>query len=58
LPGRYADAGLPDVALVDLRRHAPARGGFLSPVLLKAMAKRWKGRSNRSCFSIGAAMRR
>lgn len=38
LPGRYADAGLPDLELVDLRRHAPARGGFLSPVLLGAMA--------------------
>ncbi|WP_412050384.1 primosomal protein N' [Hoeflea sp. Naph1] len=39
LSGRYADAGLPDLKLVDLRRHAPARGGFLSPVLLKAMAE-------------------
>jgi primosomal protein N' (replication factor Y) len=39
LPGRYADAGLPDIKLVDLRRYAPARGGFLSPVLLKAMAE-------------------
>lgn len=38
LSGRYADAGLPDIELVDLRRHAPARGGFLSPVLIKAMA--------------------
>ncbi|MDF1610084.1 primosomal protein N' [Hoeflea sp. YIM 152468] len=38
LSGRYADAGLPDLKLVDLRRHAPARGGFLSPLLLKAMA--------------------
>lgn len=37
LPGRYAEANLPDLRLVDLRRHAPARGGFLSPVLLKAM---------------------
>ena len=37
LESRYADAGLPDLKLVDLRRYAPARGGFLSPVLLKAM---------------------
>ncbi|WP_417413371.1 primosomal protein N' [Hoeflea sp.] len=37
LESRYADAGLPDLKLVDLRRHAPARGGFLSPVLLKAI---------------------
>jgi len=39
LQSRYADAELPDLKLVDLRRHAPARGGFLSPVLLKAMAE-------------------
>jgi primosomal protein N' (replication factor Y) len=39
LPGRYADAGLPDLKLVDLRRYPPARGGFLSPLLLKAMAE-------------------
>ncbi|OCW59030.1 primosomal protein N' [Hoeflea olei] len=39
LDSRYAEAVLPDIKLVDLRRHAPARGGFLSPVLLKAMAE-------------------
>ena len=39
LPSRFAEAVLPDLKLVDLRRHAPARGGFLSPVLLKAMAE-------------------
>ncbi|MEM5470637.1 primosomal protein N' [Hoeflea sp. AS60] len=39
LPSRYADAGLPDLKLVDLRRHPPGRGGFLSPLLLKAMAE-------------------
>lgn len=39
LTGRYGEAALPDLRLVDLRRNAPARGGFLSPVLLKAMAE-------------------
>lgn len=38
LPSRYAEAVLPDLKLVDMRKHGPARGGFLSPVLLKAMA--------------------
>lgn len=37
LPGRYADAALPDIRAVDLRRAPPLRGGFLSPVLLKAV---------------------
>src|SRR5690606_9022222 len=37
LPARYADAALPDLAAIDMRRHPPARGGFLSPVLLKRM---------------------
>jgi len=39
LSSRYAEAVLPDLKLVDMRRHAPARGGFLSPVLIKAMAE-------------------
>ena len=39
LPTRFADAALPDLHLVDMRRHAPARGGFLSPVLLRAIGK-------------------
>ncbi len=34
LPSRFADAALPDIRAVDLRRSPPARGGFLSPVLL------------------------
>jgi primosomal protein N' (replication factor Y) len=37
LPGRYADAALPDIRAVDLRRAPPLRGGFLSPVLLSAI---------------------
>jgi len=33
LPGRYGDALLPDLAAIDMRRHPPERGRFLSPVL-------------------------
>ncbi|MBP1852239.1 primosomal protein N' [Rhizobium halophytocola] len=39
LPTRFADAALPDLHLVDMRRHAPERGGFLSPILLRAVGK-------------------
>ncbi|TPW30832.1 primosomal protein N' [Martelella alba] len=39
LPGRYREAALPDLKTVDLRRHPPARGGFLSPVLLEEIGK-------------------
>ncbi len=34
LASRFADASLPSLKAIDMRRHAPARGGFLSPVLL------------------------
>jgi primosomal protein N' (replication factor Y) len=34
LPGRYAEAALPDIKAIDMRRSPPARGGFLSPVLI------------------------
>ena len=39
LSGRYAEAALPDLAAIDMRRAPPARGGFLSPVLLREMEK-------------------
>ncbi|MFD1746432.1 primosomal protein N' [Rhizobium helianthi] len=39
LPTRYGDAAMPDLHLVDMRRHPPERGGFLSPVMLRAVAK-------------------
>ncbi len=39
LPTRFGDAALPDLHLIDMRRHPPERGGFLSPVLLRAMKK-------------------
>ena len=34
LPARFAEAALPALKAIDLRRAPPARGGFLSPVLL------------------------
>jgi primosomal protein N' (replication factor Y) (superfamily II helicase) len=33
LPARFGGAALPDIAAVDLRRHPPARGHWLSPPL-------------------------
>ncbi|OLP59528.1 primosomal protein N' [Xaviernesmea oryzae] len=39
LPTRFAEAALPDLGLIDMRRHPPARGGFLSPVLIEAIGK-------------------
>ncbi len=39
LPTRFGDAALPDLHLIDMRRHPPERGGFLSPVLLRAISK-------------------
>jgi primosomal protein N' (replication factor Y) len=39
LPTRFGDAAMPDLHLVDMRRHAPERGGFLSPVMLRAVKK-------------------
>ncbi len=37
LASRFSDAALPDIRAVDMRRAPPARGGFLSPVLLSAV---------------------
>ncbi len=38
LPTRFGNAALPDLHLVDMRRHPPERGGFLSPILLRAIS--------------------
>ncbi|TPW26514.1 primosomal protein N' [Pararhizobium mangrovi] len=35
LPARFGEAALPDLSTIDMRRHPPARGGFLSPVLIE-----------------------
>jgi len=37
LPSRFADAAMPTIGAIDMRRAPPARGGFLSPVLLGHM---------------------
>ncbi|PTE08074.1 primosomal protein N' [Mesorhizobium helmanticense] len=37
LSGRFAEAALPALKTIDMRRAPPARGGFLSPVLLGHM---------------------
>jgi primosomal protein N' (replication factor Y) len=39
LPTRFGNAALPDLHLVDMRRHPPERGGFLSPILLRAISR-------------------
>ena len=39
LPGRFAEAALPQLATIDMRRSPPARGGFLSPVLIDRVRK-------------------
>lgn len=37
LPARYAEAAMPDVHAIDMRKFPPASGHFLSPPLVKAM---------------------
>uniref|UniRef100_UPI0013DD5E4A replication restart helicase PriA n=1 Tax=Sandarakinorhabdus rubra TaxID=2672568 RepID=UPI0013DD5E4A len=39
LPGRFGGAALPEVTLVDMTRHPPARGSFLSPLLMAALTE-------------------
>ncbi|MBW8908058.1 MAG: primosomal protein N' [Mesorhizobium sp.] len=39
LSSRFADAALPDLKSIDMRRSPPARGGFLSPVLIDQMQR-------------------
>lgn len=39
MPTRFGEAAMPDLHLVDMRRHPPERGGFLSPLLLRAMGR-------------------
>jgi primosomal protein N' (replication factor Y) len=39
LPARYADAALPAIHAIDMRRSPPARGGFLSPLLVEQIEK-------------------
>ena len=37
--GRFADAAMPDLRAIDMRRTPPARGRFLSPVLVSEIGK-------------------
>ncbi|UUP17514.1 primosomal protein N' [Nitratireductor thuwali] len=39
LPARFADAALPELSAVDMRKAPPERGGFLSPILIEAVGK-------------------
>ena len=39
LPGRFAEAAMPDLRAIDMRRNPPARGKFLSPVLVSEIGK-------------------
>ncbi|PBB44522.1 primosomal protein N' [Mesorhizobium sp. WSM3866] len=39
LSARFAEAALPDLKTIDMRRAPPARGGFLSPLLLEQMER-------------------
>lgn len=37
LDSRYGDAVLPDLDIIDMRKHPPAKGKFLSPLLIKGI---------------------
>src|SRR5690606_28243118 len=50
LPARYADAAMPDIAAIDLRRSPPARGQFLSPPLLEEMRRTLEDRKQSLLF--------
>jgi primosomal protein N' (replication factor Y) len=39
LSGRFAEAALPDLKAIDMRRAPPARGGFLSPILTEHIGR-------------------
>ena len=59
LASRYADAALPDIRVIDMRRDPPPRGGFLSPPLVCGdQADACRAANRRCCSSTGAAMRR
>ena len=39
LQARFAEAALPSLATIDMRRHPPERGSFISPLLLTEISK-------------------
>jgi primosomal protein N' (replication factor Y) len=42
LPDRHGGAVLPDIGAIDLRRHPPESGRWLSPVLVEALSETWE----------------
>lgn len=42
LHARFAEAALPDLKLIDMRKNPPKRGGFLSPLLIEAIGQTLK----------------
>jgi primosomal protein N' (replication factor Y) len=50
LSGRFAEAALPDLKTVDMRRAPPPRGGFLSPLLVGAMKEALKRKEQSLLF--------
>jgi primosomal protein N' (replication factor Y) len=51
LPARFAEAALPDIKTIDMRRAPPVRGGFLSPALL-GQIKETLGRGEQSLLFL------
>ena len=50
LPSRFADAAMPVIGAIDMRRAPPARGGFLSPVLLRHISENLERREQSLLF--------
>lgn len=50
LDRRFADAALPTIKAIDLRKSSPQRGGFLSPALLEAMEQTLQKREQSLLF--------
>ncbi|OWK20389.1 hypothetical protein AJ88_30205 [Mesorhizobium amorphae CCBAU 01583] len=58
LSGRFAEAALPDLKTIDMRRAPPARGGFLSPLMLDHMKRTLERQEQSLLFLNRRAMRR
>ena len=50
LPSRFADAAMPVIGAIDMRRAPPVRGGFLSPVLLRHISENLERREQSLLF--------
>lgn len=51
LPGRFSGVEMPEVSAIDLRRHPPDRGRWLSPPLVQAMVEA-RGRGQQSLLYL------